>query len=397
MAIEDKPVAICGCPDYDGGAVLSSVGRAIGLLGGLGKFVRPGDRVLLKPNLLQAAAPEKCVTTHPAVVRAVALLLRDHGCRVTIADSPGAGMLYSKANLRKVYAASGYDEVAEELGVGLNFGTGYKDVPNPSGRLVKRFLIIDPVLEADAVVVLSKAKTHMLTSMTGAAKNLFGVVPSLEKPALHSRFGRIDEFCEMIVDLNELVAPRLQVMDAVMVMEGDGPTTGEPRRIGAVLASPDCTALDSVAARLMSFDPHDIGTISAAVRRGKVRDDLSDVVVLGDRIGDFVVSDFKRPSTLRADGRQPRRRMSNALLPLVKAYSLKPYVLGDLCVGCGECARVCPSHAISMAKGKARIDRSGCNSCYCCHEMCTHKAISLRRSLGGRVMARAVERGKGSG
>lgn len=392
MVPTGKMVTLAGCQDYDMAKVQRAVERSLEHLGGLGSFVERGQKVVIKPNLLQVATPEKCVTTHPAVVRAVAKMLIDLGCEVTLADSPGGGLLYSRSTLRKVYSASGYDQVAEDLGFRLNFATGYQEVPNPGGKLVKRFLIIDPVREADVVIVLSKAKTHMLTTMTGAAKNLFGVIPSLEKPALHARFPGVAEFSEMIIDLNELVKPKLQIMDAVMGMEGDGPHTGEPRKIGAILASADCTALDSVAARLMAFEPGSIGTIRAAMERGLVEKDLSDVHTVGDPIEDFVVPDFKPPRTLDAERGYAKGRLSSAMMSLVKTYSLRPMVIKDKCVGCGQCVEICPRKTIRMVSGKASIKSKDCIRCYCCHEMCAHHAIALRRSYGGRVMARAIER-----
>ena len=395
MSSSSKAVALAACDDYDQENVLEAVSRSLGLLGGPEAFFKPGQTVLLKPNLLQVATPEKCVTTHPTVVYAMARLLKEQGCKVVIADSPGGGLIYSESNLRKVYGAAGYDQVAKELGVVLNFATGYREVPNPEGRRVKRFLIIDPVMEADAVVVLSKAKTHLLTSMTGAAKNIFGVVPSLEKPALHARFPGVAEFSEMIVDLNELVRPRLQIMDAVMGMEGDGPQTGEPRKIGAILASGDYTALDSVAARIMAFEPSEIATIRAAIDRGKVRADLSDVSTVGDQVQDFIVNDFKRPITLDPMKGYTKKRLSSAFMSLVKAYSLRPTVIKERCVGCSECVQICPKHTIRMVQGKARIDSRDCIRCYCCHEMCSKKAIVLDRSYGGRIIARAIERRPG--
>lgn len=396
MTEEEKTVAVVSCGGYERREVLDAVRRSIDLIGGLGRFVRKGQRVLVKPNLLSGAPPEKCVTTHPQVVHAVAKLLRDFGCEVLIADSPGAGALYTEGNLRKAYAVAGWKEVADELGVGLNLDTGYQEVPNPQGKLVRRFLVIDPAVEADAIVVVSKAKTHVLTSMTGAAKNLFGVIPSLEKPSMHSRFQSVAEFSDMILDLNQLLKPDLQVMDAVIGMEGDGPHTGEPRRIGAILASDDFTALDCVASRLMSLEPMRVGTIEAAARRGLVREDLSDVRTVGDPVGPLVVKDFRMPKTMSPEKGFGQTRLARVALSLVKAYSLKPKVDQDRCMGCEKCVLVCPRQTITMSKGKARIDAGNCILCYCCHEMCESKAISLQRSLGGRIVARLVERGSKS-
>ena len=394
MSPEERLVAVVGCEGYERKEVMEAVRRSIDLVGGLGSFVGKGQRVLVKPNLLHGSAPEKCVTTHPEVVRAVCQLLMEHGCQVVIADSPGAGTIYTEGSLRKAYAASGWTKVAEELGVSLNYGTGYKEVAAPQGRKVKLFLIIDPALEADAIVVVSKAKTHVLTTMTGAAKNMFGVVVSIEKPAMHARFQSVADFSQMIIDLNELMRPDLQVMDAVMGMEGDGPHTGEPRKIGAILASADYTALDTVEARLMSLDPLEVGTIRAAADRGLIAPDLSDVKTVGDPLERFVVKDFKRPRTLNKEKGFGQSRLSSAALALVKAYSLKPMVDAQRCTSCGHCVRVCPKGTIAMRNGKARIDAGHCIRCFCCHEACPSKAIKLQRSLGGRALARMVERGR---
>lgn len=387
----DKTVAIVGCRSYAREEVSSSVGRAIDLLGGLERFVEKGQRVLVKPNLLQGAAPARCVTTHPEVIFGVAKHLRDFGCQVVIADSPGGGTLYTEGALRRAYSASGWDKVAEELGVELNLGTGYKEVAAHQGKALKRFLIIDPALEADAIVSVPKAKTHVLTTMTGAAKNLFGAIPSLEKPAMHSRFQSVADFSEMIVDLNELLRPKLQIMDAIMGMEGDGPNSGEPRRIGVILASPDYSALDSVAARLMSLEPIDVGTFAAAAGRGLIAHDASDVRLVGDAFEDFVVKDFKRPRTLSKEKGFAQKRLSYKVVSLAKAYSLKPVVNRERCTGCGQCARICPRKSIVMRGDKARINSGHCIRCYCCHEMCDARAIELKRSLGGRAIVGLVE------
>ena len=387
-----KTVAVVGCGSYGREEVLSAVGRAISLLGGLERFVSQGQRVLVKPNLLQGAAPAKCVTTHPEVVYAVARLLRDFGCKVVIADSPGGGTLYTEGALRKAYALSGWNEVVEELGVELNLGTGYMEVPNPQGKVLKRFLIIDPAMEAEAIVSVPKAKTHVLTTMTGAAKNLFGVIPSLEKPSMHARYQSVAEFSEMIVDLNELLRPRLQIMDAVMGMEGDGPNSGEPRRIGVILASGDYSALDSVAARLMSLEPMEVGTFAAAAGRGLIRPDAADVELVGDPLGRYVVRDFKKPKTKSRVKGFTQHRLSSVGASLAKAYSLKPVVNRERCNGCGQCVRICPKKSIVLSKEKARIYTDQCIRCFCCHEMCDSRAIELKRSMAGRAIVRLAER-----
>ncbi|MCE5337105.1 MAG: DUF362 domain-containing protein [Methanomicrobiaceae archaeon] len=385
----DATVAVVRCDDYVPDEVDTAVRRAVDLLGGTGKFVSPGQRILLKPNLLQGQEPERCVTTHPAVVAAVARLLGEHGCRVVIGDSPGAGIVYSEANLRRAYTRTGYAAVAEETGAALNYDTGFQTVSFPEGEVMKQFSIITPAVAADAIVVVSKAKTHMWTRMTGATKNLFGLIPGLEKPVFHFRFRDEYAFGRMLLDLNECMKPRLQIVDAVMAMEGDGPQDGSPRKIGVILAGSDPSAVDTVLARLIGMDPLEIGSIRSAAARGLL-DPLA-VRTVGDDPADFVVPDFRKPSTYAGGGTGVWRRAVLAVVQRFgKTYAPRPGVTAPACIGCRKCERICPVQAITITEGRATIDLARCIRCYCCHEMCTEHAIVLSRSLTGRLLARLL-------
>jgi len=388
-ADRDTTVAVARCDGYVPDEVDAAVRRAVDLAGGIGRFVAPGQQVLLKPNLLQGQEPERCVTTHPAVVAAVARLLAEHGCRVVIADSPGGGIVYSEANLRRAYVRAGYVAVTEETGAVLNYDTSSQIIAFPGGEVMKQFSIITPAVEADAIVVVSKAKTHMWTRMTGAAKNLFGLIPGLEKPVFHFRFQDEYAFGRMLVDLNECMKPRLQVVDAVIGMEGDGPQAGTPRKLGVILAGSDYAAVDTVLARLIGMDPLEIGSTKSAAERGLL--DPAAVRTVGDDPAEFVVPDFKKPSTY-AGGRAGvwRQVMLAVVQRFGRAYAPRPDVIASSCIGCRKCERICPMHAITVREGKATIDLSRCIRCYCCHEMCTEHAIALSRSLSGRLLARLL-------
>ena len=392
MTDVDKAVSLVKCDSYDREEVMDAVRASIDLIGGIGRFVSPGQKVLLKPNLLQGSDPQKSVTTHPEVVYAVAKILRGHGCTVTICDSPGAGIIYNEANMKSVYSRCGMEKIAEEAGAALNYDTTFRDVPYHDGRFVKRFSIISPALDADAIVVVSKAKTHMWTYLTAACKNLFGLIPGLEKTAFHARFQDESNFGRVLVDLNEMMKPRLQIMDAVTGMEGDGPTSGSPRKIGAIMASPDYTAMDVAVCRLMSLEPMDVGTIRAAAEMGLVKSDFSDVSMVGDPVDELIVRDFKKPSTYLGGGRGLKR---NAILKITqklgRIYALRPRVLSDKCIGCRKCERSCPVRAITMKDGKPVIDLRSCIRCYCCHEMCMERAIALERSRTGKIMGRIMD------
>lgn len=387
-----QQVALVHCRRYDEEEVFQSVRRAVDLVGGVGAYVKPGSRVLLKPNLLMGAGPERAVTTHPTVVCAVARLLSAHGCEVVIADSPGAGTRYTRRNLEHAYEKAGFTAAATYPGVRLSTDTSSQEVSCPDGEVMKRFSIIDEAINADAIVVVSKAKTHLFTTYSGAVKNLFGVVPGLEKPVFHARFRQPERFAEMLLDLNTCVVPVLHVMDAVVGMEGDGPMSGSPRPIGALLAAADPTAVDIVTARVMGMDPATLPTVRAAVGRGWVSADFHEVEVVGDDEAAVTVPDFRHPSTHPAApavsflNRQVLRFMQG------RGTLTRPLPCPDpgRCTACGRCALTCPVNAITLEKGTAVVDVERCIRCYCCHEMCEEGAIDLKQSPISRVLSRLL-------
>ena len=390
MTDTGKEVVACAeCESYDRSEVGAAVRNAVNALGGIRSFVTPGSRVLLKPNLLQGLPPERCVTTHPEVVRAVSLICRDLGCSVTIADSPGGGIRYTPANLRRLYVAAGYDAVARDTGAELNYATEYRIIPHAAGRMAKSFPVITPALDADHIIVISKAKTHLWTLFSGGAKNLFGVIPGLEKPLHHARFQDPDHFAGMILDLNELLRPSLQVMDAVMVMEGDGPSSGSPRHLGAILASESATALDMTACRMMEIPVTEVPTLRAARERGLPGGEPDQVSVIGNPAA-LQGPGIRLPSTYRGPGRGMRQNLLLTLLHrLGGVYAPYPVILPDRCQHCGRCAVICPAGALTFEDGVPHIRREDCIRCYCCHEICPAEAIVVRpgpvRRLAGRI------------
>ena len=384
-------VSIVACDEYEPEKVLAAVERAVDLLGGIGRFVPAGSQVLLKPNILQGLPPERAVATHPHVVRAVALLLIGAGSSVTLADSPGAGIRYVPGNLRKAYEVSGYSRVADELGFHLNLSTGYSDRPFPDGKVIKQFPLIDPATSADRIVSVSKAKTHVLTLLTGATKNLFGLVPGLEKPIFHARFPKQERFADMLLDLHSCVGPHLHIVDGIVGMEGDGPTGGEPRPLGVVLAGTNAVAVDHVLCRILGIEPLDVPVIRAAVARGWLDVHGSNIVILGDPLETVSVTDFKKPSTYLGEGKGIKeKRLVQALYRLGRVYALRPRIIPLHCIKCGKCSGICPAGAISIEEGGAVIDRSRCIRCYCCHEMCTEDAIVLERGVAGKVLQKIL-------
>ena len=372
-------VVVIRCDTYDTPAVESAVTRGLALLGGAGRFVRPGERIVLKPNLLVASASDKAVTTHPAVFSAVARALAEAGAELSWGDSPGFGSALG------VGRRAGIAQAAEELGIPAADFESPRVVPFPDGQLIKQFTIAEGVAAADGLVSLPKLKTHALTRMTGAVKNQFGCIPGLLKNEFHSRMPDIERFSQMLVDLNRLIAPRLAVMDGITGMEGNGPRNGDPREVGVLLLSTDVVAIDAVVCRIMALDPALVDTVTYGERWGL--GNASDIELLGDElpvIHDYVVN---RSRTSTTGGRMSSATVKRLITP-------RPFIVPERCTRCGTCVQVCPvdPKAVDWAEGdKTRPpvhDYERCIRCYCCQEMCPERAIEVKTPPLGRLIRR---------
>lgn len=365
---------------YDAG-VNASVAEAVGLLGGMSAFVRPGQRILIKPNLLAKAAPGQAVTTHPAVVEAVIELVLAAGGRPLIADSPGGP--FFRGALAAVYRTCGLAEVAERTGAELNYDTSSVTVNHPGGHMLKRLDLIKVVRDVDAVITLPKLKTHLLTTFTGATKILFGVVPGLTKVNYHSRLDDLDQFSEMLIDILDVVKPVLHIMDGIVGMEGAGPRHGRPRPVGVLIAGANAAAVDAAACALIGCAPSLVQPLMAAVRRGYWDGRMESIRILGLPLADATLTDFHLPVTAgrRFFGNMPWLR------PFIrKNFNPRPAPRADLCTGCGTCLENCPGKAITIRGKKAVVDEKLCLRCYCCHELCPSAAVALAFPPLGRLL-----------
>lgn len=382
-----KAVGLVRCTSYDETLVINAVREAVDLIGGIEQYLTPGMHVLVKPNLLMGAIPERAVCTHPIVLEAVCRIITRNGCTVIIADSPGAGIPYRPKNLLKAYELAGYTNLENIPGVTLNTDTSSRTVSFPEGILVKQFEIITPVLEADAIVVVSKLKTHVYTGMTGATKNIFGTIPGLDKPPYHARLVDSTLFGKMLLDLNRCIKPVLQIMDAIDIMEGDGPMSGTLVRLGAILASPNYSALDIVACRLIGFDPATIGGVRAAIEAGLI--DEQQIEVRGVAIGELANPKIKKPQTHTGTESSPQW-IQKYLIPMLHgaglSFTVRPGLMKKSCIRCMKCRQICPVDAIGVNNGFPVFKTKNCICCYCCHEMCDSQAISLRQGILYRVL-----------
>lgn len=382
-------VSIARCSSYEEDAVARAVGEAVAALGGIGRFASRGETILLKPNLLSPEPPEKAVTTHPEIVRAMIRLLKSAGATPIIGDTP-AGRSSAKI-LTELAEATGMKKVCDEEGVEFALMLDEKRFPHPEGKLAKHFMLAAVLDGVDGVISLPKLKTHTFTVYTGAVKNCFGLIPGLKKPEYHLRMQDAKTFSEMLVDLAECVKPRLNVMDGVESMDGDGPSDGEVKNTGLILASESAHALDAVVLELVGARDCTVWTVERAKELGLVPRSPPFARVLGGDIEDFVTKDFKMP------GEQgPSGKLLAWLYNIAgEGATRKPLFLASKCNLCESCIEGCPSKALVKGKRKPLIDRSLCIRCYCCQELCTQGAVKLRRmplrSLG-RTLAGSLVR-----
>lgn len=387
--MEETQVYAASCPDYEQAEVC--IRALVEQMGGMGRFVRPGERIVLKANLLRAAPPESAICTHPAVVEAVARLVKEAGGTPVICDSPG-GALHKEAVLRSLYEKTGMAAAAAAAGAELAMDSSTRTVSLPEGKVLRQAEIITPVAEADGVIDLCKMKTHVLMSMTGAVKNLFGVIPGLSKVGYHATHPDHATFADVLLDLTGYVKPRLSLMDGILAMEGDGPgSSGTPRQAGLLLASANPLALDTAAGAIMNLPRQDNPVLLAAERRGLTPCRMEDVELIGGTVEELRMADYKFPASTKSnlmDFLGPLARPAERLCK--KALSQTPRIDGAKCVGCGICAKSCPGQAIAMtAPGKkARISQKACIHCYCCHELCPQRAVELHQSWLGRLLTK---------
>ncbi len=335
------------------------------------------SHVLIKPNLLMKRSPEEFTTTHPALVEAAVICLKQMGVtNITVADSPGG--LYNESALKGIYQATGMAALCARQQVALNQDFSHFEKECQDNQLVKRFTLIAPVKQADFTLNICKLKTHAMTGLSGAVKNLFGTVPGLMKPEFHWRFPDEQQFCQMLVDLCQTVSPDFVLVDAIEAMEGNGPSGGEKRHLGLTLAADNHHAMDYHLCNVIGVDPDSIHTVVAA--KNQQLFDSSAVVVEGDSIA---VDPFQKPHGKHIDftGKLPAPLQPPTKWLTKRLLTSRPKVRLHDCIGCGKCAESCPPKIIEMKDRKAIIPHKNCIHCFCCHEMCPVKAIDLKRSV----------------
>jgi uncharacterized protein (DUF362 family)/Pyruvate/2-oxoacid:ferredoxin oxidoreductase delta subunit len=370
----DSQVSIIKCADYTPEQVEVSVRKAIGLLGGITRYVKPGSKVLVKPNMLMAKEPEYGIDTHPEVVRQVIRVLKDNNCHIFVGDGPSVWGNEIE-NIDEVYRRSGILKVCQEEKVEL--------VKFDKRRMRAKFPLTTWLDHCDHLVNIPKLKTHGLTLLTGAIKNLFGLVSGTFKTELHKNYFQIEEFSKIVVDVYAEAKPALTIIDGIVAMEGDGPGTGgKLRSLGLLLAGNDCVALDSVAAKIIGIEPLDVLSTQEASQRGLGTADLNSIEILGEKLEGLKVKPFLLPASTLLKKKFPKP-LINALKRLVRYY---PYPVRNNCTRCFACVKICPDKCISMQGKGIVFDYRRCIACFCCQETCPSAAIRIKKSLLAKII-----------
>lgn len=372
--MQKSQVALIRCDSYDQEDVSSAIEIAMELLGGFNKIFKKNEKILLKPNLLSAQTPEKAITTHPSVFYGVAEYLRhcDPNLKIYYGDSS------PKGTTAKIINTTGIEEKAKKLNIGYADFEVSGTYSNPNGILHKQFTVAKAVREHEALINIAKFKTHHLTRISGAIKNLFGTIPGLMKPEFHVKLPGVMEFSRMLVELNLFLNTRLHVIDAIECMEGNGPKAGRPRNLNCIIVSTDPVAADSVACRLIDVKPDRVLTNLLGTEYGLGT--MENIEVVGDDISDFIDKDFEvqRGVNLSGNTAWKYRYLKNLI-------SLKPVINQSKCIKCGECVNHCPVKPLGIEwKKRSRYpvyNYQNCIRCYCCQEVCPEGAIDIKTPI----------------
>jgi len=364
-----KKISISQCPDYNFEKVSAAVADILRPLGGMGAFVERGDKVLIKPNLLKASAPEKAVTTHPAVVEAVVNQVQRAGGRVLIGDSPGIG------KIEKIFNVTGIADVARRTGSELVEFKESVEVALSKGSTYSNIEIAKNIVEADKVINLPKIKTHAQMCVTLGVKNCFGCVVGKRKPQWHFEVGESRErFADLLLDIYGIVSPCLTIADGITAMEGNGPGGGDPRDLGLLFASADTLEMDRVISHVLGVREGDVPLFYSARKRGYITPGFEGMEIIGPDIADIRVKDFKLPKVVDMMFGPPFLRRS-----FRRAVTARPDIDHRLCTLCRDCVNTCPANVMKVASAKVKINYQDCIHCFCCQEICPKGAITAKQ------------------
>lgn len=372
-------VALIKCTSYDQEQVNDAFFQAMELLGGHQELIGSAGKIMLKPNLLSPQEPAKAVTTHPAVFTAVATYFQQNYSNSIIRYGDSA----PKGTTVKILETTGMQSAAAKLGIKNSNFEEKVTLSNPKGNIHKQFTIAKPVADCDALINIAKFKTHHLTRITAAVKNLFGCIPGLMKPEFHVKLPGVKEFSQMMVELDIFLDAKLHVIDAIEAMEGNGPNSGNTKKLNCIIVSSDPVAADTVACKLIGLQASRVLTNEIGEKFGL--GNMKEIELVGDDIDQLKDKTFvvQRGVNLSTNVAWKYRYLKNLI-------SLKPVINTQKCIKCGECISHCPVDPVGVDWSKKSefpvYNYTNCIRCYCCQEVCPKGAIDIKTPLTRKIM-----------
>ena len=382
--INENMISVYPLDSYDYDSVKETL---IKLLENIDDFswVKENTKVGIKVNLVASMKPEEAGTTNPFIVKALCEILFLKGAKeVVVGDSPGG--VFNSAFVNNIYRVTQMTMI-EETGAKLNQNFEQVQKAFSEAETCKTIDSCKWLEECDAIINVCKLKTHGMMAMSCAVKNLFGTIGGTLKPEYHFRYPNTELFSSMLVDLNEFYKCKLNIVDGVIGMEGNGPTQGKPRKIGCILASKEPYNLDFVCAKIIGLDPFMVPTIVESQKRGLCKKSL-DEMELSMPIDEFIITDYdliKKLDSLEFEN-QLKGMWGKMFGKIAKmAMQNKPQVNKKECIGCKKCYNICPAKAITMTK-YPKINRKKCIKCFCCQEFCPKGAMKVKRPIIARIL-----------
>ena len=362
-------VSVVKAENYNKNIVDTAVNEAIELIGGWQYFIKKGDKVLIKPNMLTNVTPEKAITTHPEVIRAIIKAVKNLGAYPAVGDSPGI------SNVKSTAQKTGILAVCEEENIPFIYFKNSKSYNYIEGRFIKQFELVDCLDAYDKIISVAKMKTHVFMGVTGAVKNLFGCIVGTEKERFHLRMQKHADFAHVMVDLYKTIKPTLNIIDGITAMEGQGPMSGDIVNPQIIIASEDGFAADLIMADKMGFNAEAMPIAAAGIEQKRIVR-LQDIEVIGN--GATLSFNFARPHTYKS---MQDTYVPKFILKLGQNQLTSKPKINNNCIGCGMCAKHCPPKAINIISKKASIDYKLCIRCYCCQELCNYQSVELADGL----------------
>ena len=316
--------------------------------------------VLIKPNLLGSYRKRHVVTTNPKIIEAICKVLKENKNKIWIGDS-------SFENTEKAIKKSGIIKIAKKYNAKvINFDRAkQKLIKIPKNKYLKKFYLPEPILKADYIISVPKLKTHVLTKLTCAIKNNFGMLAGAKKQYYHKIAPNEEQFAELLLELQRKVNPDFTIVDAVIGMEGEGPSAGKPKRTELILASTDQIALDLVACDIIGFKRDSVLTNKLS-KKPKIQ-------IIGKKI--------------KVSYEPPAVHQATKLFKILNRYIPKPKITCDtkICIKCRSCEKRCPVNAIKL-QPYPLVNTKTCIRCFCCIEVCPVHALYLKTTFIRKIL-----------